>query len=377
MTLQWLIFLTVVIIFLQRVLYEKRALKHIYYNRYFNKDAIFEGEELKMIEEIVNRKLLPVPWLRLESKFSEHLQFQTKSTLDIAHDQFHRSLFSLLPFQKIKRHYYLKGEKRGHYWQKHVSMTSGDPFGLVNKKETINISAEVFVYPKLLSLDEIPLPSRSWQGDITVRRWIMEDPFIIAGVREYSYGDPMKTINWKATARTNTLQVSKNDYTADHHLMIYLNFDLTEDIWMPIQNEGLIETGISYAASIAQNAIEQGISTGFGCNSYIIEPGAKVERIKKSVRVEPNYGSDHLHYLFQTMSKLKMDRSKSFNRFLEEDVTSKRRDTDILFITSMMTRKMEEHIWELEKEGNAVEILWLQDSKNIDVGIEQGEKNVQ
>lgn len=58
----------------------------------------------------------------------------------------------------------------------------------------------------------------------------------------------MHTINWKATARTGSMQVNKYDYTADHHLMIYVNFDQTEDKWRPIVHEDLLEKALSYAA---------------------------------------------------------------------------------------------------------------------------------
>ncbi|MFA9557056.1 DUF58 domain-containing protein [Evansella sp. AB-rgal1] len=368
MGIQWFIIFTVLIILFQRTIFDKLALRNIKYTRYFSQEAVFEGETVEMIEEIVNQKVLPVPWLRLESKFSSHLQFKQQSTLEIVDNQFHRSLFSLMPYQKVTRRHYITAEKRGHYWQNFVTMSSGDPFGLVIKKQEIDVSADIYIYPQLVPIEDIPLPSTSWQGDITVRRWIMEDPFIIAGVREYSTGDPMKSVNWNATARTNSLQVSKMDYTSDHHLMIYVNFDLTEDIWMPIKDEAIIEKAISYAASIAQHSIEQGIGTGFGCNSYIIEPDEEVKRIKHSVRVEPGSGQDQLQYIFQTMAKVKMDRSMNFNSFLGEDISFNRKDTDILIITVYVTETMEQQIRELESNGNSIEVLLLNDTVTDEIG---------
>ena len=257
-------------------------------------------------------------------------------------------------------------------------MTTGDAFGFGNSFESKQAKAELIVYPKLTPLDEIPLPSHSWLGDITVKRWIIEDPFVIAGVRDYSYGDPMNSINWKATARTNSLQVSKRDYTADHHLMIYLNFDETEDIWMPVKNLDLFEQGISYAASLAQYTLSQGISTGFGCNAYLVEPFQNsTDPIKQPIRIEPSNGTHQLTYLLDTMAKLRLDRSMSFNHFLSEDSSSQMQNTDILLITTILTEKMQENIKQLEENGNAVEIVWLReeiaDFKGSDVA---GEKNV-
>lgn len=365
MVIPWLIFITFVIILIQSLIYTRWGLSRIRYSRFFSQEALFEGEEMEMIEEIANNKLLPIPWLRLESKISSSLQFQKQFNLDIKSEQFHRSLFSLMPYQKITRRHKVTCTKRGYFWLDTIAITSGDAFGFGQVSETVKVSADVLVYPKLIPLDEIPLPSHSWQGDIKVRRWIVEDPFTIAGVRKYAAGDPMNAINWKATAREGALQVSKKDYTADHHLMIYLNFDLTEDIWMPITDEPLMEKGISYAASIAEYTVSKGISTGFGCNSYLIDPSRRLDEIKQPIRIEPQNSKNHLIHLFDTMAGLAMDRSLSFNHFLKQDVDRQIRNTDILFITSFVSQKVQGHIRNLENQGNVVEILRLENEGQV------------
>ena len=93
---------------------------------------------------------------------------------------------------------------------------------------------ELLVYPKPALVPIHELPYHSWQGDQSVRRWIISDPFIIAGVRGYQAGDTYKQINWKATAKTGTLQVHQYDFTADRRLMIYLNVDDAEGMWRSV-----------------------------------------------------------------------------------------------------------------------------------------------
>lgn len=359
MVIPWLIFVTIIIILVQSFIYTKWGLFRVGYTRYFSKRAVFEGEEIEMIEEISNNKLLPVPWLRFESQINASLQFQKQFNLDVKSEQFHRSLFSLMPYQKIRRRHKVTCTKRGYFWLNTISITSGDVFGFGQVGETVKVSADILVYPKLMPMEEIPLPSHSWLGEIMVRRWIVEDPFTVAGVRKYEAGDPMNAINWKATAREGMLQVSKKDYTADHHLMIYLNFDLTEDIWMPVTDPALVEKGISYAASIAEYAISKGVSTGFGCNSYLIDPERRLDEIKQPVRIEPQNSKNHLKHLLDTTARLAMDRSLSFNHFLKQDVDRKMRNTDILLITSFLSERVQAHIRKLEEQGNVVEILWL------------------
>ncbi|MBS4223241.1 DUF58 domain-containing protein [Lederbergia citrea] len=356
MNIAWFIFITFVIAGIQAYIYGKWGLARIQYTRSFNEKAVFEGERIEMIDEISNRKLLPVPWLRLESKISADLQFQRQSDLDneIDSGDFHRTLFSLMPYQKVKRRQHLTCTKRGFYQFQTVSLSTGDVLGIGETFKSVPSPAEIIVYPPLLPMKDIPLPAHSWLGDIIVRRWIIEDPFLTSGVRDYSYGDPLNSVNWKATARTNRLQVSKRDFSADHHLMIYINFNQNEDIWRPIIDEPLLEKALTYAASIAQYAIANGISTGFGCNAYFDEMK------KEPIRIEPENSKQQLAHLFETMAKVKIGTSTFFDYFLRDDVERKMQGTDILLITSIVTIKMKEMIKKLEAEGNSVEVLMLE-----------------
>ena len=208
-------------------------------------------------------------------------------------------------------------------------------------------------------MDDIPLPTHSWLGDVVVRRWIIEDPFLTAGVRDYSAGDPLNSINWKATARTNDLQVTKKDFSADHHLMIYVNFNQTGDIWHPIIDQQITEKSLSYVATIAAFSISKGISTGFGCNSYM------GQKTNETIRIEAENSRQQLTYILETLAKLEVDANKSINSFLQEDIDRKIAGKDILIITAFVSSKMKENILRLEELGNSVELLMLT-SKMLD-----------
>ncbi|MDX8044631.1 DUF58 domain-containing protein [Gracilibacillus sp. S3-1-1] len=357
MNIAWMIIVLVLFVLLQAALFSKIGLKGISYKRDFKEKAVFEGESIEMVDQIANKKMLPIPWIRLESKMSPHLLTSAGEG-----DMFHRTLFSLLPYQKVTRRHQLIGAKRGYYPLHTVSVTTGDVVGFGEVFDSFEAHTAVTVYPQLLQLDDIPLPSHSWLGDITVKRWIVEDPFLQAGVREYQQGDPLNSINWKATARTQDLQINKKDFTADHHLLIYVNFDTNEDIRMPIEEADSIEKALSYAASLANYAIKQGVSTGFGCNGYFVEPFTNsLEKIKDSVRIQPSNSSQQISFIFDAIAKIKMDRSRNFRAFLQEDIDQGLTKTDVIIFTIRVTEKMERQIAQLESLGNAVEVVIIQE----------------
>lgn len=359
MSIQWFIFVAAFIIILQGFIFKKYGLKKIRYTRYFNVPAIFEGQEVEMVEVISNEKLLPVPWLRVESKISAFLQFQKQFNLDIQHQQFHKSLFSLTSYMRITRRHRIKCLKRGCYYLNSVAMTCGDLFGFQDASRVFSLDAQLLVYPKLMRVEDIPLPYHSWQGDVTVRRWIVDDPFMVSGVREYTYSDPLNRINWKATARTGKLKVHNLDFTANPRLMIYLNVDISENMWDAVTEPERIEKGISYTASIAQYAISRGIEVGFGSNGYLID------QKDEPVRIQPRCSSEHLVSIFETLSKLIIARSVTFFTFLEQDLAKGVTGMDFLIITSYVSERMRGQIKRLEEYGNAVEFLWLHRQQDI------------
>ncbi|MCS7461963.1 DUF58 domain-containing protein [Paenibacillus doosanensis] len=357
MSIGWVLFISFLIVLLQMLLFRWFGDRGLKYHRYFNKRACYEGEEAEMIERIANRNLLPVPWLRLESLIHAGLKFYSQANLDINDGsmfQNHKSLFSLMPYTQITRRHRIRCLKRGCYRLSTASLTWGDLLGLHRSTLKLTLDAELLVYPKPAELDELQLPSHSWQGDITVRRWIVEDLFMISGVREYRYGDPLNGVNWKATARSGKLQVHQRDYTADHRLMIYLNVEDHEKMWSQVNDEPLFEYGLSCAAAIAEYAIRQGMEAGFATNAY------SVDAPKEPVRVEPGSGTEQLTLLLETMAKVVVARSIPFDTLLEEEAADAYvRHRDILIISAYVSEKMEGPIDELRRNGNAVELFLL------------------
>ena len=83
----------------------------------------------------------------------------------------------------------------------------------------------VFLNGKRLEDPAIAMTLGGYLGEISVRRFLYEDPVLTIGVREYTGREPMKQIAWKQTARTGAIQVKNYDYTADENVTILLNFD--------------------------------------------------------------------------------------------------------------------------------------------------------
>jgi uncharacterized protein (DUF58 family) len=354
MSLLWLIFFTGIILLFQGWLYRKLGSLRMYYTRYFEKTSVFEGEEVRLIEYIANKKLLPLPWVRVESKIDSGLRFKKQFNLDIKHQQFHKSLFTLMPYSSIKRLHNIKCLKRGCFKLTSAALTFGDLFGMSESTKISSFSTELLVYPKLLPLSDVKLPSHSFMGDAAVKRWIIDDPFMTAGVREYLPGDPLNRINWKMSAKTMSLKVRNHDYTADPKLIIYINVESEEGMWGSITDPDLIEKGISIAATIAQQAISQGVSVGLRSN------GSISEHEENPIFVPAGSGFEHFESILQTLARMAIKRTVTFYTLLEDDIQNRTTNSDMLLISSYTNQKLEAQTEALTQSGNAVQLFKLE-----------------
>ena len=98
MGIHWYILSAIVVIVIQRFLFRRFGMKRLTYERSFSVRRCFEGDHIEMIERLTNGKILPVPWLRVESLLHTGLKFQSDANFDVSNGQFyqnHKSLFSL------------------------------------------------------------------------------------------------------------------------------------------------------------------------------------------------------------------------------------------------------------------------------------------
>lgn len=354
MSIHWYILSALLVLVLQRFVFKYFVMRKVDYSRAFSVSACFEGDDIEMVEKLTNRKLLPVPWLRVESQLNAGLKFRSDTNFEVSHGQYlqnHKSLFSLMGNKLLTRRHEVRAEQRGCYRITGVSLTFGDLFGLFSAWKSVPLQVELLVYPRPIERGLDQLPSRSWQGDIAVRRWIVEDPFVVSGVRSYRPGDPLKLINWNATARAGELQVHRRDYTADYRLIVVLNVEDHAGMWQTVGDTSIIEQGIRMAAGIIQEATEQGLEIAFACNGHHMdEPG-------RIVVSERGGGREHLTMLYELLAKLVVVHTLPFHTMLDQLAVDWSERSDIVIISAFMSDGIADAMERLRLRGHAVD--WL------------------
>jgi uncharacterized protein (DUF58 family) len=332
---------------LQGLVVGKFALRKLSYERRFSCASASQGEEVRMIEVIRNRKFLPVPWVKAESRISPNLQFQSDAGVQISGERYHKSVFYLKPFHQITRTHRVRLLKRGYYRAGSVSVQAGDLFSLNTPRMQVDTGAAIEVYPRLLSPAEIPLPSTRWQGDLLVKRWILPDPIWIGGIRPYTAGDERKDIHWRATARTGQLQVKVHEKTADPKMLVIINAQMSENQWGDLMDyeQQVVEFMISLTAGLCLNALRNNVEAGFAIN-------VPVDEKDEPTLLPPAKSSTRESELLSAMAHLTLKRTRTILKVLDDLCGCT--GMDMLLLSVYDSELIQKRIGALRRSGNTV-----------------------
>lgn len=337
---------------LQSVLIARFGLRGFAYRRDFPRRTATAGDTVEFVEVIRNRGPLFLPWVRLEMRVPPSFEFHTREEVDIRSSNYHKSVFTLMPFSQVTRTHRVLLRQRGHFQMTQASLTAGDLLGLQLISQDVKAPTEIFVYPLLLSPDQLPLPSSRAQGEVSVRRWIQPDPFLLSGIRGYRAGDPERDIHWPATARTGELQVKTHDYTADPRLMVLINAQKTEEQWGDLMDyeQERIEYAISLAASLCVDALARGTEAGFGANMPMDEE-------TESTCLLPARYAGRDEQLLRALACLRIRRVRSFPTFLEQ--LPRQSGMDIVILSCYESESIRAQMECLRRLGNSVMLYIL------------------
>ena len=326
------------------------ALRGLVCTRAFPQPAYHEGDEGEMIEVVRNDRPMLIPWLRVESRTSPHILLGRQDNLNVSAGTHYCSLFTLLPYQQIRRRHRVRFLRRGAYNLGNASLTAGDLFGLNEAHREQEMDVPVLVYPRLLGDDELPAPFSRMISEIVSRRTLQQDPFLVRGIRPYRPGDPVRDIHWPASARMQETQLRQHDYTAMSRLLVVVNFQRSRHEWgdrLMDYEEGEIERLISIAATLCVRALGAGLSAGFAANMPLGEE-------ETCAFVAPAAGPAAREAVLSGMARLRLRRVLTFPTFL--NTLTRCSGLDMLLISLYDDEDIEAAMARLRRAGNQVQL---------------------
>lgn len=218
-----ILLIVLALLFGEQILFRMLVLRGVEYSVKFSTDEAFEGDTIEIVEEVANRKWLPVPWLKTELSTSRWLEFTGSAAARASDARFVPSVFALKPYQKCVRTRKAVALKRGVFQLENTSLIGSDLLGLVSVSRSVKVEGKIRILPLPYEVGEGELSDRELSGETLVRRFICGDPFLRSGAREYTGREPMNQISWNATARQGRLMAHRSDFTTENRVLLVIN----------------------------------------------------------------------------------------------------------------------------------------------------------
>jgi len=297
--------------------------KHLFVSLDFSKTILTEGEKGHIIEVIENKKHLPLPMLKMQFQTSRNLQFENKKITKNS-DQFYRSdIFQIGGGERITRTLPFIAGKRGYYQIKEINLVASDLFFTKEFFKTLDTDKSLYVYPKCYDSEQFSNTLQKLNGDIVVKRHLLEDPFSYRGIREYQPSDELRSINWKASAKNGALMVNQRNYTSSPKMRLFVN---TQDNGV-LKKDLDIEVSIQMLMGLATTFINQGIQVACYSNGKDILTG-------ETTKIPAGAGIRQLDTIGKAFARLDTTKdSSSFVDFWNELYTKEHEDQLHIFIS--------------------------------------------
>jgi len=291
-----------------------------------------------------------LPWLQIEDELPENLTL-LKGRVTPAHEDrvILNNVFPINWYHRVKRRYPMKCEQRGIFIFGPTRIHSGDLFGLFRKYMEISELDFLLVYPRLVPLEKLGIPSQQLFGDIRLKRHLFQDPVLTAGVRDYHYGDSLKRIHWKSTARLGKMQTKVYEPTTTVDLSLFLDVrTLKAPYWGSIYQ--LQELGIITAASISQHALKEGFRVGLHVN--------QITRFSRGmVRVPHSQHPDQLLHILKALAQLHQVETMPASRFIQQEARNLPWGSTLLVISAQADDELLTTLLDLKRIGRSVALI--------------------
>ncbi len=259
---------------------------------------------------------------------------------------------------------------------------SGDVFGFLNRQESLSNRQYLLVYPLVVPITRFGLPSRHPFGDNRAPRRLLEDPSRVIGVRDYMYGDDLRRIHWKATARMMQLQSKVYQPTTTYTLVLFLNVVSQLDAWYGVRPE-LQELAICATASVADWALNEGFAVGLYANTMMYMPemgmlppthqeGEEKERAleavvadqlkRRRIHLPPASNEEQRKRIMEVLARIQSYFGSSIEDLIQVERVRLPAGATVVVVTSTVSDPLLDSLARVKQSGHAVTILYIGDA---------------
>ena len=271
-----------------------------------------------MTVAVKNKSRWPVPWLMLH----ESLPWA------VAERQDHREVIGLLGTESHQLSYKLFARRRGYYQVGPLIINSGDLLGLNRNLRAVVQAGDFIVYPKIVPLAQLGLPTHSPHVVLPTSVPLFEDPARIMGVRDYVWGDNPRHIHWPATAGNGRMAVKQFQPAIARDTAIFLNLNRPD--YAQRERDNALELAIVVAASLAHHILNFE-KQAVGLNVIAQDP---LEETVVNFNLPPLNDVAQLGQILEVLARVQATETARFLDSIQQNAVDLTWGTALIIITS-------------------------------------------
>lgn len=335
-----------VLYMIQSNLYKKNWSKGLSVKIDFEQPVVREGDKNALIEVIKNDKALILPVLQLKFSITRSFIFPKENNAAVTDLYYRNDYFTCRPYQIITRKYFFKATKRGEYKISSLDIICKDIFMHKSNFAQNDEFTSVLVLPARITPEKLPDDIIQFTGDVVKKIKLNEDPFEFNSIREYQPYDPMNHINWKATAKTDYLQVNTFNTTNRKNVVLLLNLEMN----LMRNREDLSESSIRIASCLSDMFISQQIPVALYTNGTDIDS-------QEIIGVDAGSDEGHIRNIDTALARIHVkDVYSSFIKVIDDNIRNDE-DNEYIIISNYRKEDLVNKFDDLRKEGVKVTMI--------------------
>jgi len=320
-----------------------RSLAHLRLDRRFV-DRAFPGDTVPVEVTVANSAWLPLPWLELQESVPIAL---------VAAANQHK-VVTLRSRASTSLTYELSCRKRGYYRVGPLILRTGDLLGILPQRHSQLPAQHMIVYPQVLPLHELGLPTHAPQPAIRCTTPLFEDPARIMGVRDYTRGDSPRRIHWTATASAGRLLVKQFEPSVARETLVCLDLDV--DNYGRRQRYTATELAIVATASILNHIITiEGLPAGLATHGLDPLVGNDID-----FSLPPRAERAHLMNTLEILARVQPTSNSTFHSLLRQYSASLPFGATVVVVTGGETPSLVETMMYLQQRGFTPMLILIQ-----------------
>ena len=313
----------------------------------------FVGETIRYEVRIANRKLLPLPWLDLRTEMPEALRPSGRELVPSGRPKVNwlQRMTSLRWYERLTWAYEIPLTTRGYYRIGPSLLRSGDLFGFFTHERDDPATHKLWVYPEVVSLERLGIPALRPFGETRGGNPLFEDPTRLQALRDYQSGDPLKRVDWKATARRGALFTRVYEPASNPHLLLALNVATLPESWMGAYG-GIFERAVSVTASLAAAYGDVRLPLGLIANCTYPDQSA-------TIRVPAGRSDRQALRLLEALAMVDSFALVPMERLLAEEASRLPLGSTVILVTALTSPGLYEALDRLRRRGYGVSVIYV------------------